>query len=88
MNKKELTIQVAKTTGLTAEVASKVIDAVFGAIKEGLKKGETTTIIGFGSFMIKNCAARNGINPGTKQPIKIPARKAVKFSASKNIEIK
>lgn len=88
MNKKELTTQVAKTTGLTAEVASKVIDTVFGVIKEGLEKGEITTIVGFGSFMIKDRAARNGINPITKQPIKIPARKVVKFSASKNIEIK
>lgn len=88
MNKKELAAQVAKTTGLTAEVASKVIDIVFGTIKEGLEKGQPTTLVGFGSFKVNNRAARNGINPTTKQVIVIPARKVVKFTASKNIGVK
>ncbi|MEG0033460.1 MAG: HU family DNA-binding protein [Mucinivorans sp.] len=88
MNKKELAAQVAKETGLTIVVTTKTIDAVFETIKAGLEKGESTTLMGFGNFAISSRKERRGVNPSTKQPMTIPARKVVKFSSSKAIEIK
>lgn len=88
MTKKELTAQVAGRTGLTNVVSLKAIDALFGIIQESLEKGELTTIHGFGTFSVVNRAARVGVSPVTKEKINIPARKAVKFTASKKIVIK
>lgn len=88
MTKKELTALVAQQTVLTNASASQAVDTVFNALKEGLKNGESTTIQGFGTFGIKQRNERNGINPSTKQPMTIPARKMAKFTPSKKIEIK
>lgn len=88
MNKKEFAKKVAQKTELTIETATVAIDAVFDVITENLQQGEPTVLRGVGSFSVVKYAERNGINPATKQPIKIPARKVVKFSASRNIEIK
>ncbi|MEG1608213.1 MAG: HU family DNA-binding protein [Mucinivorans sp.] len=87
MNKKELTTQVAQHTGMTSIAASRVIDSVFETIKSHLLQGDSIVLQGFGSFSIKHCAARRGINPSTKVPMLIPARKMVKFSPSKTIVI-
>lgn len=88
MNKKELVTQMVKKTGLTASVASKAVDVLFDAIRDSLEKGESTVLHGFGSFGIKEHSERKGFNPATKQPMIIPARRMIKFTASKNIEIK
>lgn len=88
MNKKDLTSKVAKQTGLTLSDAAKCIDAVFQTIKGDIITGSSTTIKGFGSFSISNRAQRQGVNPSTKKPITISARKVMKFKPSKSIEIK
>lgn len=88
MNKKELAAKVAKQTGQSVASAGRSIDAVFAAIRENVVEGNSTTIQGFGSFIVGNRAERLGINPATKLPIKIVARKVMKFRASKSIEIK
>lgn len=88
MNKRELTIKVAKQTGLTAAVATRSIDAVFAAIKESVEAGGCASIKGFGSFSVSERSERSGINPATKQPIRIPARRVMKFRPSKSIVIK
>lgn len=88
MNKKDLTSKVATQTGLTLSEAAKSIDAVFKTIKEDIINGNPTTIKGFGSFSISNRAQRKGVNPSTKKPIVISARKVMKFRPSKSIEIK
>lgn len=88
MNKRDLTSKVAKQTGLTLSDAVKSIDAIFQTIKNDIVNGTPTTINGFGSFSIGNRAQREGINPSTKKPITIPARKVMKFKPSKSIEIK
>lgn len=87
MNKKDLTSKVAKQTGLTLSDAAKCIDAVFQTIKEDIVTGNPTTIKGFGSFSISSRAQRRGVNPSTKRPIVIPARRVMKFRPSKSIEI-
>ena len=82
MNKEDLINAVAKSTCTKAE-AAKAVDAVLGAIKKSLKKGETVTLVGFGTFKVAKRSARNGRNPQTGKPIKIAAKKVPKFTAGK-----
>jgi nucleoid DNA-binding protein len=85
MNKGDLVNVVAKSTCTKAE-AAKVVDAVLGAIKKSLKKGESVTLVGFGTFKIAKRSARSGRNPQTGKPIKIAAKKVPKFTAGKALK--
>lgn len=87
MNKRSLSINVAKQTGLSISAASKVIDVVFQTIGKSIESDEHTTIHGFGSFSSVHRAERKGVNPVTKQSIVIPERKVVRFTASKKIKL-
>ena len=78
MKKVELVEAVAEKTGLTKADATRAIDATFDAITEALKKGEKTTLVGFG---VSERAARSGRNPQTGAPVTIAARTAVTFKA-------
>lgn len=88
MNKKELTAKVVKKTGMTGVDVQKVIDAVFHSIKESLENGESNTYHDFGSFHVHERMERRGVNPATKKPMIIPARKVVRFTPSKSIVVK
>lgn len=88
MDKKKLTAKVAHSTGLTHVQAAKSVEAVFETIRECTSTGETTIIHGFGSFSVCTRAERHGMNPSTKQLMKIPAHKVVKFKPSKAIVLK
>jgi len=85
MNKEELLNEVAKTTCTKAE-AGKALDAVLGAIKKALKKGDKVTLVGFGTFSVSKRSARTGRNPQTGAAIKIAARKVPKFTAGKALK--
>ena len=86
MKKVELVEAVAKTAGLTKADATRAIDATFGAIAKALKKGEKTTLIGFGTFGVSKRSARTGRNPQTGAEVKIPARNAVTFKAGTQLK--
>lgn len=86
MNKSELIDAVAKEADLTKVDAAKAIDATTAAITKALKKGDTVTLIGFGTFKVSARAARTGRNPQTGKEIKIAARKAPGFSAGKALK--
>jgi DNA-binding protein HU-beta len=86
MNKKELVDVVAKKTGAKKKDVKKIIDATIESIKEALEKGQKVQLVGFGSFEVREAAARKGVNPRTKQPIQIPARKVPKFKAGKDLK--
>lgn len=79
MNKTELISAVAEGASLTKVDAKKAIDAFISAVSGELKKGGKIALVGFGTFAITQKSARTGINPKTKQPIKIAAKKVVKF---------
>ncbi len=79
MNKTELINAVAAEAGLSKVDAKKAIDAFMAAVSEELKKDGKIALVGFGTFSITQKSARTGINPKTKQPIKIAAKKVVKF---------
>ena len=83
MNKLELTNVLAQQEEITKGKASAVIDAVFDTITESLRAGEEVTIHGFGKFSISQRAAREGRNPRDGSPVKIKAKKSVKFKAQK-----
>ena len=83
MNKAELIEALVKDTGLNKTQANTAIDAFTDNIVASLKKGERVTLVGFGTFMVAEHAARNGRNPQTGAIIKIKARKVPKFKAGK-----
>ena len=83
MNKQELTTVLAEQEEITKGKASAVINAVFDAIGDALKAGEEVTIHGFGKFSVSQRAAREGRNPRDGSPVKIKAKKAVKFKPQK-----
>ncbi|ANZ58158.1 DNA-binding protein [Fructilactobacillus lindneri] len=85
-NKAELVDDVAKSTGLTKKDATAALDAVFDAIQDQLAKGERVQLIGFGSFEVRERAARKGRNPQTGKEIEIPASKVPAFKPGKALK--
>jgi DNA-binding protein HU-beta len=75
MNKAEFTSAVADGAELSKADAGRAVDAVIEVIKKALKKGETVTLVGFGTFSVRKRAARQGRNPQTGDTIKIKASK-------------
>lgn len=81
MNKKELVDAIAQDAKLTKVEAKAALDATLAAIAETLKKGDKIALVGFGTFAVVEKAARQGINPATKEKITIAAKKVIKFKA-------
>ena len=81
MNKGELIDAVAAATDDTKAGAGRAVDAVIESITGALKKGDTVTLIGFGTFKTAKRAARTGRNPQTGAELKIPARTVLSFKA-------
>ena len=81
MNKAELIVEIQKQLGkdATKACAEKALNTVLDAIKAGVKKHKKLQLIGFGTFSVVARKARTGINPQTKEKIKIKASKVVKF---------
>jgi nucleoid DNA-binding protein len=90
MNKAELVEAVQKNMGEEASkaAAERALAAVLAAIETGLKKDKAVQLIGFGTFSVVKRAARTGINPQTKEKIKIKAGKAIKFKAGAGLKAK
>jgi DNA-binding protein HU-beta len=86
MTKVELVNAVAEKAGLTKKDADKAVAAVFAAITDSLKKGDKVQLIGFGTFEVRKRAARTGLNPRTKETIKIAATKVPAFKAGKALK--
>lgn len=81
MNKTEFINAVAEKSGLSKVDAKKAVEAFVETVSRELKEGGKVALLGFGSFSVAEKSARKGVNPKTKQPIEIPARKSVKFKA-------
>lgn len=86
MNKQNLIDHIAANADISKAAASKAIDAFTDAITQAMKKEETVSLVGFGSFAVKQRAAREGRNPKTGQLLKIPASKSVGFKAGKALK--
>lgn len=79
MNKAELISAIAEQSGLSKVDSKKALDAFVSAVTKSLKAGDRVSLIGFGTFSVAERQARTGINPSTKKPIQIPAKKVAKF---------
>ena len=86
LGKKELVAHLAKTTDLTPDKTSKVIDEIFDWIRDSLKSGEDVRFIGFGSFSVQKIAARTGMNPRTKEKMDFAASNRVSFKSGKELK--
>ena len=86
MNKGELIAKIAEESKLTKKAAEAALDAFVASVEGALKKGEKVQLVGFGTFEVRQRAARKGRNPQTKQEIKIPASKAPVFKAGKALK--
>lgn len=86
MNKAELVRAIAEETALTQKEVAAVLDSFVGNTVASLVKGEEVAIAGFGKFVVKNRAARESINPRTKEVVKVPACKAPAFKVGKALK--
>jgi DNA-binding protein HU-beta len=85
MNKGDLVNEVAKVVS-TKKEAQAAVDCVFASITKALKKKDTVTLIGFGTFKVNKRKARKGRNPRTGEEIKIKAKRVPKFVAGKALK--
>lgn len=85
MNKGELISAIAQASGLTKVASKKALDATIKSISDALAKGDKVTLVGFGTFSVAERAARKGVNPSTKQSIRIKAKKVAKFKAGSEL---
>ena len=83
MNKHDLIGRIAKDARLSKTAAGKALDATLETITEALKKRQSVTLVGFGTFTTAERKARTGRNPQTKKEIRIPAKQVPKFRAGK-----
>lgn len=88
MNKTQLVDVVAKEAELKKKDAEAAVNAAFAAICDALADGDKIQLVGFGTFEVKERAAREGRNPSTGAKIEIPASKSVGFAASKALKEK
>lgn len=86
MNKTEMINEVSEAADLSKADASRAIDAVIATITTALKGGDSVTLVGFGTFSVRERAARTGRNPQTGATIKIKASKAPVFKAGKALK--
>ena len=86
MNKSELVASMAEKSDLSKKDAEKALNSFMESVEESLAKGDKVTLVGFGSFEVRERAARKGRNPQTKEEITIPATKAPIFKVGKALK--
>ncbi|MDR5614300.1 HU family DNA-binding protein [Arsenophonus sp.] len=86
MNKTEVINQIAEKTNLTKKDSEKVLNAFIETVTEALKAGDDVQLVGFGSFQVKQRAAREGRNPQTGKALKIAATNVPSFKAGKTLK--
>lgn len=86
MNKTELVAAIAEKTELSKKDSEAALKAFIDVVTEELKNDGKVQLVGFGTFEVAKRAAREGINPLTKEPMSIPASKAPKFKAGKALK--
>lgn len=86
MKKAELITAIAEKGGYTKKDAEKALNAVVDSLTDVLVAGDKITLVGFGTFKVKETAERMGINPRTKEPKKIPARIVPVFKAGQALK--
>ena len=88
MKKSDVIEKVAQAAGVSKPVAGRAVDAVYACMQEALVQEGRFTIVGFGSFAVKDASARTGRNPRTGETFEVPAKKRVAFSAAQALKDK
>ena len=86
MNKAELIEAIAAAADIPKAAAGRALDAMVDSVADSLKKGDQVVLVGFGTFSVKERAARTGRNPQTGEPIQIAAAKIPSFKAGKALK--
>lgn len=86
MTKQELVAQIAEDANITKKAAETALNSFTDNVSSALKKGDSVTLIGFGTFAVSERAARTGRNPRTNEPLQIPARKVPTFRPGKKLK--
>jgi DNA-binding protein HU-beta len=86
VNKSELIEAIAASADIPKAAASRALDAMVDSVIDSLKKGDSVSLVGFGTFAVKERAARTGRNPQTGEPIQISAAKVPSFKAGKALK--
>ncbi len=86
MNRADLAAHVADVAEISKAQADAAVSAALDGIKDSLSKGDSVTLIGFGTFSVSKRAARTGRNPATGEPLKIKAKNVAKFTAGKALK--
>ena len=86
MNKSDLVDAVASSADLTKASAGRAVDAVLDSVGDALGRGDTVSLVGFGTFSVRHRAAREGRNPQTGASINIPAANVPKFRPGKSLK--
>ena len=86
MNKSELVDAIAAEAGLTKDQANKALNAFTAGVQGALERGDDVVLVGFGTFSVKERAARTGRNPKTGEPLQIAASKVPSFKAGKGLK--
>lgn len=86
MNKSELIEKIAAGADISKAAAGRALDSFIGAVTEELQNGGQVALVGFGTFSVRDRAARSGRNPQTGEPIDIPAAKIPSFKAGKALK--
>ncbi|MEW5107516.1 nucleoid-associated protein HU-beta [Morganella morganii] len=86
MNKSQLVDKIAADANISKAAAGRALDAILGSVTDSLKGGDDVALVGFGTFTVRERAARTGRNPQTGKEIKIAAAKVPAFRAGKGLK--
>ncbi|MDO4896954.1 MAG: HU family DNA-binding protein [Moraxella sp.] len=86
MNKSELVDAIASEAGLTKDQATKALNAFINSVQGALERNDDVVLVGFGTFSVKERAARTGRNPQTGETLQIAASKVPSFKAGKGLK--
>ncbi len=86
MSKADLVEKIAKDAGISKAAAEKSVNSFIDGVKTSLKKGQSVTLIGFGTFSVGKRAARTGRNPKTGEVLKIKAKKVARFKPGADLK--
>lgn len=86
MNKKDLISGIAAQAEVNKVEAERMLEAMMSCVTDALARGESVTLVGFGTFDISDRKARKGVNPQTGEPMEIPATKVATFRAGKALK--
>ena len=85
IGRQELSKRIAKEAKLSQKQAAEVLEATLTAIREALRNGDEVRLVGFGSFKVRQSAARKGVNPRNREVIEVPAKDRVRFFPGKDL---